>query len=389
MKPPAVSRRAEAVQSPIIPVIAQAIREHPGTLSLGQGVVYYPPPASVFEAIGELGRQPSLNRYQAVHGMDALLAAIEHKLAQDNGIAIGASKRVIVTAGGNMAFLNVVLAICDPGDEVILPLPYYFNQEMAITLASARPVCVATDADYQLDIAAIARAITPKTRAVVTVSPNNPTGAVYSRESLEAVNRLCRERGLYHVSDEAYEYFVHEGEPAFSPGSLPDAEGHTISLYSLSKAYGFASWRVGYMILPAHLYPAMAKIQDTNLICPPVVSQLAAVAALNEGRVWCTPRIAALTAVREQVLRELGTLAPGVQAPRTRGAFYCLLRLAGRHDSLALALRLIAEHQVAVIPGVAFGVDDPCLLRVSYGALTRNEVTEAIGRLVAGLDAVL
>jgi aspartate/methionine/tyrosine aminotransferase len=383
------SRRADAVQSPIIPLIAQAIREHPGTLSLGQGVVYYPPPAPVFDAIGALARDPALNRYQAVHGTDALIAAITAKLAHDNGIAVGPDQRVVVTAGGNMAFLNVVLAICDPGDEVILPLPYYFNQEMAITLANARPVCVATDGDYQLDVDAIARAITPRTRAVVTVSPNNPTGAVYSRESLAAVNALCSAAGIHHVSDEAYEYFVHEGEPAFSPASLAGAAGHTISLYSLSKAYGFASWRVGYMVIPAHLYPAIAKIQDTNLICPPIVSQLAATAALAEGRAWCAPRIAALTQVRAAVLAALAPLAPRVVAPCTRGAFYCLLRLDGRRDSYELTMRLIAEHRVAVIPGMAFGVDDPCLLRVSYGAIERAEVVEAIGRLVQGLDALL
>jgi aspartate/methionine/tyrosine aminotransferase len=382
-----VSRRAAAVQQPIIPVIAQAIREQPGTLSLGQGVVYYPPPTQVFDAIDALATDAALNKYQAVHGSDALIAAINAKLTVDNGCAPGPAQRVVVTAGGNMAFLNAVLAICDPGDEVILPLPWYFNQEMALALVNARAVGVPTDADYQLDIDAIARAITPRTRAIVTVSPNNPTGAVYSREALTAVNTLCRARGLYHISDEAYEYFVHEGEPAFSPASLPEAQAHTISLYSLSKAYGFASWRVGYMVIPAHLYPAIAKIQDTNLICPPVVSQLAATAALAAGRAWCAPRIAVLTEVRAAVRAALAPLAPQVEVPDTRGAFYCLLRLAGRHDSAALAMRLIREHRVAVIPGSAFGVEDPCLLRVSYGAIAREDVVEAIGRLVEGFRA--
>ncbi len=382
---PPVSRRALAVQAPIIPVIAQAIREHPGTLSLGQGVVYYPPPARALEAVSALSADPSLNRYQAVHGTDALVAAIAARLASDHGIAVGSERRVVVTAGGNMAFLNLMLAILDPGDEVILPLPWYFNQEMAVTLVGGRAVGVPTDADYQLDIDAIARAITPRTRAIVTVSPNNPTGAVYGRESLAAVNRLCGERGIYHVSDEAYEYFVHEGEPSFAPAALPGSEPHTVSLYSLSKAYGFASWRVGYMLIPAHLYPAIAKIQDTNLICPPVVSQLAATAALAEGRAWCEPRIAALGEVRQAVFDALAPLAPRVEVPRTRGAFYCLLRLASGGDSLALAMRLIERHRVAVLPGSAFGIDDPCLLRVSYGALRREEVFEAIGRLVEGL----
>ena len=131
---------------------------------------------------------------------------------------------------------------------------------------------------------AIERAITPRTRAVVTVSPNNPTGAVYPESTLRAVNTLCRDRGIFHIHDEAYEYFTYGGAGHFSPGSLPEAAGHTISLFSLSKAYGMASWRIGYMVIPEVLAEAVNKIQDTILICPPAVSQHAAIAALEVGR---------------------------------------------------------------------------------------------------------
>ena len=123
-------------------------------------------------------------------------------------------------------------------------------------------------------------AITPRTRAIVTISPNNPSGAVYPKATLAAVNALCSERGIYHISDEAYEYFVYDGAEHFSPASLPGATEHTISLYSFSKAYGFASWRIGYMVIPEALTVAVRKAQDTILICPPVVSQHAALGAL-------------------------------------------------------------------------------------------------------------
>jgi aspartate/methionine/tyrosine aminotransferase len=248
---------------------------------------------------------------------------------------------------------------------------------MALALAGAKAVGVPTDDRCQLDPDAIAAAITPRTRAVVTVSPNNPTGAVYPRAALAEVNALCAKHGLYHVSDEAYEYFVHEGEPAFSPGSLPGSEAHTISLYSLSKAYGLASWRVGYMVVPAALYPAIAKIQDTNLICPPVVSQLAATAALAEGR-----------ASRQVVREALDALAPRVTLAPARGAFYWLLRIEGGGDPLALAMRLIERHRVAVLPGSAFGASEGCLLRVSYGALAQADVQAGVQRLVCGLQAL-
>jgi aspartate/methionine/tyrosine aminotransferase len=389
MDAPPVSRRVAAVQAPVIPVIAQWIREHPGTISLGQGVVHYPPPATVYDAARRIAAEPDLHRYQNVHGLPELVAALERKLAAENGIDVAAGSRVVVTAGGNMAFLEAVMAIADPGDEVILPAPYYFNQQMALALCNCRAVPVPTTPDYGLDLAAIERAIGPRTRAVVTVSPNNPTGAVYDEASLRAVSALCRARGLYHVSDEAYEYFVYDGARHYSPGSDPGAAAHTISLYSLSKAYGLASWRVGYMVIPGHLALPVAKIQDTNLICPPVVSQLAALAALEAGRDWCAPHLASLAAVRATVLERLGALAPKVIAPRAPGAFYCLLRLATREHPLALAERLIREHRVAVIPGSAFGVEDECLLRVSYGALRAETVLEGLGRLERGLAALL
>ena len=138
-----------------------------------------------------------------------------------------------------------MLAIADSGDEIILPTPYYFNHEMAVTMADCQPVLVPTDGDYRLRLDALETAITPRTRAILTVSPNNPTGVVYSEESLRAVNALCRERGIYHISDEAYEHFVYGGAHHFSPGSIPGSEGHTITLHTLSKTYGFASWRIG------------------------------------------------------------------------------------------------------------------------------------------------
>ena len=138
--------------------------------------------------------------------------------------------------------------------------PYYFNHEMAVTMAGCRPVLVATDDDFQLDLDAVAAAITANTRAVVTISPNNPSGAVYPEADLRELNRLCAERGVYHIHDEAYEYFLYDGAEHFSPGSLPDAGDHTISLFSLSKAYGFASWRIGY--LPPPRAPARRGCQD-------------------------------------------------------------------------------------------------------------------------------
>ena len=384
------SARLAAVQPPVIPIIHGLIRDHPDTISLGQGVVSYGPPPEVNEALRRFGSAAADNRYGAVWGIPPLRDLLRAKLAAENGIVIADECELVVTAGGNLAFVNALLAIADPGDEIILISPYYFNHEMAVAMANCRPVIVAATDGWQLDHAAIGRAIGPRTRAVVTISPNNPTGAVYPEADLRAVNALCAQRGIYHIHDEAYEYFTYDGRSHFSPGSLPEARPHTISLFSLSKSYGFASWRIGYMTMPAKLYDAVAKIQDTVVICPPLVSQTAAVGALQAGRAYCLRQRRPIEQVRAALLAALAPLADRCEPIHAEGAFYVLLRLRpelGDLDSMALTRRLITEHRVAVLPGSAFGVAG-CALRIGYGALPPQDAGAAIKRLVSGLLAL-
>jgi aspartate/methionine/tyrosine aminotransferase len=382
------SQRLQAVQAPIIPIVARLIRENPGTISLGQGVVSYGPPPQAVEAISEFLGDSENHKYKPVQGIPALVAALAEKLRRENRIT-AEPRQIFVTAGGNLAFNSALLAIADPGDEVILQTPYYFNHEMAITMASCKPVLVPTDANYQLQPHLIERAITSRTKAVVTISPNNPTGAVYPDEALRAVNEICRTRGIYHIHDEAYEYFTYDGAKHFSPGSIEGAGDHTISLYSLSKAYGFASWRIGYMVVPAHLIEAVNKIQDTILICAPVISQFAAVGALKAGRTYCDEKLSEIKAVRGMVLKELGKLQDVCEVPEAAGAFYFFLKVRTSLPAMELAENLIREHRIAVIPGTAFGVNEGCYLRIAYGALTPSTAAEGLTRLVSGMRTLL
>jgi aspartate/methionine/tyrosine aminotransferase len=186
-----------------------------------------------------------------------------------------------------------------------------------------------------------------------------------------------------------YEYFTYGSARHVSSGSFPGAEGHTIAMYSLSKAYGFAGWRIGYMTYPEHLAPAMAKSQDTILVCPPVASQIAALAALEVGRAYCEPHVREFAGIRDIVLSRLSALAPLASVSAADGAFYCLLKVNTALDPMTIAERLIRDHKVAVIPGPAFGMTDGCYFRVAYGALQKATVAEGIGRLVAGLRAIL
>jgi len=256
-------------------------------------------------------------------------------------------------------------------------------------MASCKPVLVSTDSRYQLQPDLIARSITSRTKAVVTISPNNPSGAVYPEKALRAVNELCRARGIYHIHDEAYEYFTYGGVKHFSPGSIDGAGEYTISLYSLSKAYGFASWRIGYMVVPPHLIEAVNKIQDTILICAPVISQYAALGALSVGRPYCAAQIKTIEQVREIVLSELETIRDICEVPPADGAFYFLLRVKSGSPSMKIVERLITGHRVAVIPGTAFGLESGCQLRLAYGALTPASAVEGLRRFTAGLHELV
>lgn len=377
------------VQTPIIPAVADLIRRHPGTISLGQGVVYYGPPPQANERMQEFFATPEIHKYKPVHGIPQLHEAFTRKLETENGVKVGDERALFVTAGSNLAFSALVFAITDPGDEIILQTPYYFNHEMAVTMANARPVLAPTREDYQLDLEAIRAAISPRTRAIVTISPNNPTGAVYPESDLRAVNRLCAEHGVYHIHDEAYEYFVYEGARHFSASSIAGSAPHTISLFSLSKAYGFASWRIGFALLPKALADSMNKILDTFQICAPVVSQYAALGALEAGRPYCREKAFETLGVRNAVLDALNELGERVFVPETEGAFYFLIQPRSALAPMRIVEELVAKYRVAVVPGTAFGVVDRCALRVSYGSLTAETAREGVGRLVAGLHELL
>jgi len=383
-----LATRMDKVQSPIIPVVGGWIRQTPGTISLGQGVVHYGPPREAMDAVRDALSSPATHEYNDGAGLPALVEAIAAKLAAENRIEVSRGSRIMVTAGANMAFMHAVLAITMPGDEVILPVPFYFNHEMAIEMAGCTAVRVPTTERYQLKLDAIERAITPRTRAIVTISPNNPSGAVLSEMSLRQVNELCRARGLYHLADEPYEYFTYGPARHMSPGGLPGAAEYTISMYSLSKAFGFAGWRIGYMVYPEALGAAMMKSQDTILICPTIAAQVGAVAALKVGRSYCEPYVRELESIRQMVVSELSQLGPLGTVPAADGAFYCLLRVNSAMDPVMLGERLVREHKVAVIPGTAFGMTEGCYFRVAYGALQKATVAEGIGRLVGGLKAI-
>ncbi|WP_254973225.1 aminotransferase class I/II-fold pyridoxal phosphate-dependent enzyme [Cyanobium sp. Candia 9D4] len=390
---PKAAGRMAAVADPVIAQVGALMRQRPDVLSLAQGMVCWAPPAAARQAVALALAEadPRLDRYGAMQGEEDLLAAVRRELTEARGLDLEGSD-LLVTAGSNMAFHAIAQVLCDPGDEVLLPLPFYFNHAMAIRLAGGVPVPVA--AGLVPDPGRLAAAITPRTRAIVTISPNNPSGLVTPPEVLAAINRLCHHHGLLHVSDEAYADFLHGTVPHGSPGRLPGSGAHTVSLFSLSKAYGMAGWRVGYAAVPRQLMGALAKVQDTVLICPPLVSQRAALAALEAGPAWCRPHIAALGERRRQLFDAVATARAGGQAVELLGpldgAFYGLLRFPCSLGGASLLRHLVLGHGVAALPGDSFGlpqVGGQSLLRLSYGMLDATALAEALGRLFEALAA--
>lgn len=379
------SQRTNAVQAPIIPMINQWVRETPKAISLGQGVAYYRPPEQAFAHIQQQLQSGSCDLYGPVEGMPELQQTLADKLALRNHINISEENCIFVTAGSNMAFSSLMLAITDPGDEIILLTPYYFNHEMAIRLANATPVCVATKVDFHPDIELIERNINNKTRAIVTVSPNNPTGAVYTEAELIQINELCHKHGIYHISDEAYEDFTYQHHEHFSVASLTNTQAHTISLFSMSKAYGFAGWRVGYMVIPKQLFLAMKKVQDTILISPPIISQLAAVGAHQAPYQFITDKLKVIEQSRQVCLDALNQSDCLAHRASSEGAFYIFAKLKLNMDDLSLAKTLIHNYGIATIPGSAFSAPDGTYLRISYGALTSENVELGINKLISSL----
>ena len=382
------NQRMKNVCEPIIPIISELSKKNKDVISLAQGVVGYPPPKSLEKDINNFFQDANNHKYSLVQGNNHLLDAISNKLSRKNNIQ-AENYSVFVTAGSNMAFHSVILSICDPGDEIILLAPYYFNHEMAIRMANCKPVSVPTNEIFHIDIDAIEKAISKKTRAIVTISPNNPTGGVYCDVSLTKVNQICKENGIFHISDEAYEDFVYEDKKCFSPGSIENANTHTISLFSLSKSYGFAGWRIGYAVIPKILEKDMKKIQDTILICPPTISQYAAAYILNNGQSYVEEKKQALLDNRKIFMEKIADVKALKKTPIAEGAFYIFIELDSNLNDDNLAISLIEEHKVATIPGSAFGTSGSCYLRLSYGALSKDQAFNGMERLCSGLNSIL
>jgi aspartate/methionine/tyrosine aminotransferase len=390
---PRVSRRIGAIaESATLAVDAKAKALKAAgrpVVGFGAGEPDFPTPDYIVEAAIAACRDPRMHRYTPAAGLPELREAIAAKTLRDSGYEVSASQ-VLVTNGGKQALYNAFATLLDPGDEVLLPAPYWTTYPESIQLAGGIPVEVLTDetSGYLATIEQLEAARTPRTKALVFVSPSNPTGAVYPPEQVKAIGEWALEHGLWVVTDEIYEHLVY-GEATFSsmPTLVPELADRCIVVNGVAKTYAMTGWRVGWMIGPADIVKAAGNLQSHATSNVANVSQVAALAAVTGDLAAVDDMKVAFDRRRRTIVSMLNAI-PGVECPEPFGAFYAYpsvkgvlgreIRGARPASSQELSALILDEVEVAVVPGEAFGT--PGYLRLSY-ALGDDDLVEGVSRI--------
>jgi aspartate/methionine/tyrosine aminotransferase len=374
----AVDAKAKALKAAGRPVIG-----------FGAGEPDFPTPDPIVQAAVAAATDPRNHRYTPAGGLPELRAAIAAKTKRDSGFEVDASQ-VLVTNGGKQAVYQAFATLLDPGDEVILPAPYWTTYPESITLAGGVPVPVVTDetAGYLATVEQLEAARTPRTKALLFCSPSNPTGAVYPRDQVEAIGRWAVEHGIWVITDEIYEHLVYDGVRAESmPVVVPELADTCVIVNGVAKTYAMTGWRVGWMIGPKDVIKAAANLQSHLSSNVANVSQRAALAAVS-GPLDAVHAMGEAFDRRRKTIVELLSAIPGIECPTPQGAFYVypsvkgLLgkEIRGQRPATSVELAaLVLEHvEVAVVPGEAFGT--PGYFRLSY-ALGDADLATGVNRM--------
>jgi aspartate aminotransferase len=376
----AVDAKAKALKAAGRPVIG-----------FGAGEPDFPTPAPIVAAAQAACADPKNHRYTPAAGLPELRAAVAEKTRRDSGLEVAAGQ-VLITNGGKQAVYQAFATVLDPGDEVLLPAPFWTTYPEAITLAGGVPVVVTTgpEADYLPSVEQLEAARTPRTKVLLWCSPSNPTGSVAPRGLTEAVGRWAVENGVWVITDEIYEHLVYDGAEAVSmPVAVPELADTCIVLNGVAKTYAMTGWRVGWMAGPADVIKAATNLQShlSSNVCN--VAQRAALEAVS-GPLDAVAQMREAFDRRRRTIVELLSAIPGVNCPTPRGAFYAYpsvqeligteLRGTRIDDSIGLAAAILEHAEVAVVPGEAFGT--PGFLRLSY-ALADDDLRTGVERMGA------
>lgn len=380
----AVSARARSLVFPPFDILNQkaaALRQAGHrVINLGQALPAFPPPPAALDAATRALGDPDVHQYSADAGLLSLRQALCDRFREHLDVE-ATPDAVIVTAGGNQAFMLAALAVLDPGDDVVLAAPYFVNHEMAIRAAGARPIEAPTpeSSGFRTRWSDIEPHVTARTRAVVLCTPSNPTGAVVQREELQRIVRKLSARGITLICDETYLHFVFDGAHT-SAGSIRGWQENVVIVGTFSKSFAMTGWRVGYLIANPQLCDEAIKIQDAMIICAPVISQRAVEAAIRDNWNYITGFHEELRRRRTALQAALGRI-PALHWEPTGGGFFAFVRIPDESDSEQLASAILERVQVVTIPGASFGRSGERFLRLSYGAVGVDELIEACNRL--------
>ncbi|HEX8970709.1 pyridoxal phosphate-dependent aminotransferase [Oryzihumus sp.] len=388
-----ISRRIGAIaESATLAVDAKAKAlkaEGRPVIGFGAGEPDFPTPDYIVEAAVAAAHDPANHRYTPAGGLPDLKKAIVAKTARDSGYAV-TPEQVLVTNGGKQAVYNTFATLLDPGDEVLLPAPYWTTYPEAIKLAGGTPVEVfaGEDQGYLVTVEQLEAARTPQTKVLLFCSPSNPTGAVYPAEQVRAIGEWALEHGIWVVTDEIYEHLTYDGARSASmPVEVPGLADTCVVLNGVAKTYAMTGWRVGWMVGPRDVIKAATNLQSHATSNVSNVSQRAAIAALN-GSLDAVEEMKVAFDRRRRTIVDMLNEIPGVSCPTPQGAFYVYPSVKGvlgktirgkvPATSVELAELILDEVEVAVVPGEAFGPSG--YLRLSY-ALGDADLAEGVGRI--------
>ena len=363
-------------------------------VSLTAGEPDFPTPRHVKEAAIK-AIEANFTKYTSNSGITELLDGIIKKFSIDNDLHFERDQ-IIVSAGAKQSIYNVLQAICNKGDEVVFFSPYWVSYPEMVKLADATPVVVPTSIDNQFkpDLKRLRNAVHAKTKALILNSPNNPTGAVFTRSELEDIAEIVRDANIFVISDEIYEKVMYDGNKHFSIGSIKSIRDNVITVNGVSKAYSMTGWRIGYAGGPLAVMEAAARVQSQVTSNANSIAQKATVAALNGGISDLAAMVEEFKIRRDFAYEKLRAI-PGITVTQPGGAFYFLFDVSKFYgkknngqlvkNSADMGTYLLDHHHVASVPGVAFG-DDRCL-RISY-ACSMTELESGMERIRKGLEAL-
>jgi aspartate/methionine/tyrosine aminotransferase len=352
-----ISRRVQGFTESVIREMTRVVSQH-GGVNLAQGMPNFPPPRAVVEA-AHRALDGDFHQYAITWGAPALRRAIAEKYRRFYGMAIDPERHVTVCCGSTETMLSTLLAVLDPGDEVIVFEPFYENYGPGCIIAGAVPIWVPLEPpDFSFDPDRLARAVTPRTKAIIFNSPHNPSGKVFSRADLQAIAELCLRHDLLAITDEIYEHIVYDGLGHTPIATLPGMAERTITISGVSKSYSVTGWRVGWAVAPDDLSVGIRRAHDFVTVGAPHPLQEAAVSALALPDAYYVELREAYQARRDLLFRQVE--AAGFVAYKPRGAYYILtdaahfIKRLGLADDTAFAMWLIKEVGVATVPGSSF-----------------------------------